>query len=272
MNPVRLEAPSVRPEPVEGFAADEKARFLKLRHEFHAFLQQPNLYDKRDKTHKLSVLLAESFADFSGGFYAVSIYEAPLKQAPALLLRGMYEVMVKLLYLADKAHTRSDVQSELIVRTDSILLKDRDELRKLHGLLDKDPAIPAAIKKKYGTAQQRFDADRESFHIDAKALKIPEMLRQINPTTVDQCYLTHRSLSELSHASIERMRSSSNRATEQIRVFNRTAEEMVIWCECASNFTEGALQALKQLLTPVRTEPVEVNMNPSTSSGRTGDV
>jgi hypothetical protein len=261
MNPAWLETPSVRPEPVEGFATDEKARFLKLSDEFHTFLRQPNLYDERDKTHKLSVLLAESFADFLEGFYVVSIYEAPLKQAPALLLRGMYEVMVKLLYLADKAHTRSDVQSELIVRTDSILLKDR---------IDNDPRI--SLEKKVGTAKQRFDKDRASFHASAKDLNIPEMLRQINSTTVDQCYLTYRSLSELSHASIERMRSSSNRATEQIRVFNRTAEEMVMWYECASNFTEGALQALKQLLTPVRTEPVEVNMNPSTSSGRTGFV
>jgi hypothetical protein len=272
MNPAWLETPSVRPEPVEGFATDEKARFLKLSDEFHTFLRQPNLYDERDKTHKLSVLLAESFADFLEGFYVVSIYEAPLKQAPALLLRGMYEVMVKLLYLADKAHTRSDVQSELIVRTDSILLKDRIELRKLHELLDKDPRISLEKKEKVGTAKQRFDKDRASFHASAKDLNIPEMLRQINSTTVDQCYLTYRSLSELSHASIERMRSSSNRATEQIRVFNRTAEEMVMWYECASNFTEGALQALKQLLTPVRTEPVEVNMNPSTSSGRTGVV
>ena len=256
---------SVRPELVEGVALDIKARYLKLHNEFHEFMQTENLFNKNNNFHIYVVTLGAHFVDVLEGFHIIISHKARMTQAPVLLLRGLYETVVRLLYLADGIDKSERCFQS---RFDSIQLTDICERTKLD---NNTKTVFSNLSD--GAAQEELKIQKERLISSGiKIVSIPIMLDAINKGAKEQYYLTYRKLSETAHPNIEGMRSILDFDEKKITLFNRSDSDTLMWLECAASFTEGALQALKQLLTPVRTEPVEVNMNPSTSSGRTGDV
>jgi hypothetical protein len=228
-------------------------------------MRTENLFNKNNNSHIYVTTLAAHFADVLEGFHIVISHKARMTQAPVLLLRGLFETIVRLLYLADGI-----LKSERCFKTrfDSILLTDICERTKL----DNDIKIVFSNLSD-GAGQKNLKIEKEKLiRTGIKIVSIPIMLDAINKDAKKQCYFIYRKLSETAHPNIEGMRSILDFDDKKITLFNRSDNDTLMWLECAANFTDGALQALKQLLTPVRTEPVEINMNPSTSSGRTGVV
>ena len=257
---------SVRPELVEGVAVDIKARYLKLHDEFHEFMQTENLFNKNNNFHIYVVTLGAHFVDVLEGFHIIISHKARMTQAPVLLLRGLYETMVTLLYLAD-ANNKSE--ECLISRFNSILYTDICKREELDSKIKS--VFPNLIE---GEAQKVAVIAKNNLKSinGVKFVNVFDMIESINKDQAQSFHLTYKKLSETAHPNIEGMRSILDLKNRKITLFDRSDSHTLMWLECAANFIDGALQASKQLLNPVRTEPVEVNENPSTSSGRTDVV
>lgn len=200
-------------------------------------------FDQRDKVHQIAMAYGVGFLDFLEGFHAVFGCKYELAQTPALILRGMYEAMVKLQFMSTAAGSRDEKPSELLKRVNSLLLSDEQESEKLRN------SLPEHIRNELNSTPREKVSD---LILDERVYQISiyRMLEIMGKDVVDASYPVYRKLSEKAHVSLEGMRSIlvQNGTGLEVRAFAREAGDSAMWYECAERFTSGALDALTTLL------------------------